>query len=886
MCLPPYAPAPESSTAIVLMAPFFSRSEPPSPGSWTQYVLLGTGAVALGLGLLVLAGWHFRLDGLLRLHPSQGPMVYNTALCFLAAGLSLLSFRFGRVSLAATLALLPAGLSLLVLGQEVVGFDVDQWGMADHIGFHTAYPGRMALPTVLAFVLYGMLLAGLARRGQRMVPVAVGGAVLVVVGLATATGYLTGLTPAPAAPPRMTVQAAFGFMALGSGLFAGAWQRRNGTGGPPWLWIPAGIGSVALSLFLWQVLRAADREDHERLLQTSAANLALEISERIEPRMQLLAHMARRWEQGAVSPLERLNADAAMILAGDASFRSLILFDTLALTRRVYPGDHGPWVQDLLGATPALQARLRAAALDGTPPVALTLDQPDDGRALLVGTPLFDGDRFAGYLLGVLPMEALLAPILARQQGLGYGLTVSEDAAPIYQAPGQRPETPVLRQAAVELPGTTWHVNVWPTRPPASPLPHWVLGLGLTLSGGLMWLIFVSQKSSRRSVALAASNRALNAEIDGRRRSEHRLAQSREALRHSESRYRLLVDQAPEAIVATDPGGCFVDVNPSACAMLGYTEDELLALRIEDTLRTVENRPVEVPYALLHQGRTIIRERLAVRKDGTTFPVEITARRLPDDRLQAIVHDITARKAAEDQIRRLNQALRDRATELERANRDLEAFNASVSHDLRAPLRHMTGFVKLLQERCQLDEEGQRYAAHIAEAAGRMNTLIEALLHFSRTGRTALKPRPVSLARLVAEAREDVQAPAGVVWEVGPLPEVLADPALLRLVLVNLLSNAVKFSAGRTPPRIEVGCTYREDECVIFVRDNGVGFDMAAADRLFGVFQRLHNREAFEGTGIGLANVRRIIERHGGRVWAEGAVDAGATFYFSLPYRA
>jgi len=234
------------------------------------------------------------------------------------------------------------------------------------------------------------------------------------------------------------------------------------------------------------------------------------------------------------------------------------------------------------------------------------------------------------------------------------------------------------------------------------------------------------------------------------------------------------------------------------------------------------------------------------------------------------------------------QELEARVAELAIVNLELEAFTYSVSHDLRAPLRHVTGFASLLEQQAgsALDAEARRYLTTITEAARRMGTLIDDLLAFSRMGRTNVVKRSTNLSELLGEARAEVTVDLNgrrIVWDVKPLPTVEADPALMRSVLVNLLSNAVKYTGTRDEARIEAGTVAAAGEVVVFVRDNGVGFDMAYAHKLFGVFQRLHRSDEFIGTGIGLANVRRIVQRHGGRTWAEGVVDAGATFYFSLP---
>jgi light-regulated signal transduction histidine kinase (bacteriophytochrome) len=255
--------------------------------------------------------------------------------------------------------------------------------------------------------------------------------------------------------------------------------------------------------------------------------------------------------------------------------------------------------------------------------------------------------------------------------------------------------------------------------------------------------------------------------------------------------------------------------------------------------------------------------------------------------------DITKRKQAEAEILRLNQDLEqrvlDRTSELETTNKELEAFSYSVSHDLRAPLRHIDGFLDLLRARTEstLDDKSLHYMGTISGAARRMGTLIDDLLAFSRMGRKEMATQSVELGALLQEVIHEFDAETqarDIAWRIGELPVVTGDRAMLRIVLVNLISNSLKFTQKRDKAMIEIGCLPEETtETVFFVRDNGAGFDMQYADKLFGVFQRLHASDEFEGTGIGLANVHRIISRHGGRTWAQGKVDGGATFYFSLP---
>jgi signal transduction histidine kinase len=264
-----------------------------------------------------------------------------------------------------------------------------------------------------------------------------------------------------------------------------------------------------------------------------------------------------------------------------------------------------------------------------------------------------------------------------------------------------------------------------------------------------------------------------------------------------------------------------------------------------------------------------------------------------DMRAQDAIREVTEHKRMQEQISVLNAELEEkvvqRTAQLQSANNELQAFSYSVSHDLRAPLRHVIGFVAMLQKdaRPSLSDENFGLLTTISKAAHRMGHLINDLLAFSRIGHSEIKKAEVNLNQLVQDVLRDFQEETearNIAWHIGPLPAVWADRALLRLALVNLISNAVKFTGVRDQATIELGCAPGgERETVVFIRDNGAGFNPKYAGRLFGVFQRLHTQEQFEGTGIGLANVQRIIHRHGGTIWAEGVLNGGATFHFSIP---
>jgi PAS domain S-box-containing protein len=382
-----------------------------------------------------------------------------------------------------------------------------------------------------------------------------------------------------------------------------------------------------------------------------------------------------------------------------------------------------------------------------------------------------------------------------------------------------------------------------------------------------------------------------------RRRVEQELLRSRDELEKEvaeRTQQASLLNLTHDTIFVRDMSDLITYWNRGAEELYGWSAQEAVGKPSQQLLQAEFPTPLEeIRAELLRTGRWE-GELRKTKADGSAVVVASRWSLRQDERGRPLAiletnNDISDRKRREEEIRKLNVELGKRTSDLEATNKELEAFAYSVSHDLRAPLRHMVGFTELLQKHTAstLDEKSLRYIRIVLESAKKMGTLIDDLLAFSKIGRAETRETMVNMEQLVKEVLTDIQQESGernIAWKLGALPDVYGDRSMLRLALVNLISNAVKFTRINPQAEIEIGSMEKKEEgVVVFVRDNGVGFDMKYAHKLFGVFQRLHQSDSFEGTGIGLATVQRIIHRHGGRVWAESLLNRGATFFFSVP---
>jgi PAS domain S-box-containing protein len=343
-------------------------------------------------------------------------------------------------------------------------------------------------------------------------------------------------------------------------------------------------------------------------------------------------------------------------------------------------------------------------------------------------------------------------------------------------------------------------------------------------------------------------------------------------LQGAERPYRVFFEAMNEGAITTTFEGTILYCNRRFADLVRIPLEKLTGMSFLE-LVAEDSRPA---LAALLAGMSQESRTIESSLKGTDLPVNISVSSFMTSGLEAVCAVVT--DLSEHVL----------MNKLEAANKELEGFTYSVSHDLRAPIRHIAGFAKLLERKNgpELDAEARKYLAIITSAADQLGTLTDELLEFSRMGRKELGMAEVDLGPLIGEVVDHFQkitATGRIAWRVGELPVVTGDATMLRFVVENLLSNAVKYTGKREQATIEIGCHDDDRHHIIFIKDNGVGFNMAYYAKLFGVFQRLHGNDEFEGTGIGLANVQRIIHRHGGKTWAESTINTGATFYFSLP---
>lgn len=886
------------------------------------------GGAVIVISLGALAGWRWDVAWLTSLVPGQATMNPVTALAFLLLGVTLWASPgpepAGRgVWTAQACAAAVALVGLVRLSGYLFGFDpgIDRLLFAARVATAGA-PSRMAPQTALSFMLLGVALWLSGRHTKRAQLaaqlLALGSGLIAVV---SATGYTYGTrslygamalntalafviatvgvlwsrtdvriaalvasaTPGGALARRLipaiiVIPLLLGWLRL-VGQRAGLYDTEGGTA----LYVVATI--AALAGLAWGSARSLERADAER----RAAEQALRDSE--HRLFQILEAMpvAVFVVDAAGRPYYANQASRDILGKGivpntTAERLPEVYQAFVAGTPDPYPAERQPIVRALHGERPYV--------------ADIEIQRPDRRVPLEVwAAPVYDQTGPVAFAVAAFSdiTERQRAQQALRASEERHRLLFERNPLPAWVVDLETLRFVAVNDAAVRAYGYSRDefltMTIADIRPPEDipALRDAPARITVGHAGGGLWrhrkrdgsLIEVEITSHVLTFAGRPAELVLARDITARRRAE-------EALRASEERFRTLATTATDAIVSADQRGNITYFNPGAERIFGYIAEEVngqpLTLLMPERFRDA-HRAGLARYLATGEARVVgtTVELAGRRKDGTEFPLELSLASWKGGAeidFTGIMRDITERKRAEETLRRY-------AAQLEVANAELDAFAYSVSHDLRAPLRSIDGFGQALLEDCadQLDAAGRDHLGRVRAAGQRMGVLIDDLLRLSRVTRSELRRERVDLSALAEDVAADLRrsAPARTV-QLTVAPGVVAegDPHLLRVVLENLLGNAWKYTAKHPRAEIEFGGTDRGGERAFFVRDNGAGFDMKYASKLFGAFQRLHSSAEFEGSGVGLATVQRIVRRHGGRVWAEGAPRHGATFYFTL----
>ena len=652
-----------------------------------------------------------------------------------------------------------------------------------------------------------------------------------------------------------------------------------------WLPIVVGVAAAVISVGLWQALLIDQRAQTKRTVEARSALVRNEIAVQIQSHILAMDLLARRWQLTGMKDQQQRKSDAAMIVKDYDAFDGIRWVDPSNLVRWTISLQSHEAEQ---GMNLAFDERRRAALEAARDTRRLAVSRPVDlttgGKGFLIIVPLYDGDYFEGYIDGFFRIQHLLDRVLSEEGSSGYAVVVSEGNDEIYRRSesGNQPGSVWAVTKELAIPGMNWRVEVWPEKKIVAELqssvPTVTLVVGLLISFILAWTVQLTLAARDRSKEEESARLRLEREVAERISAEDALSEALE-------KARVLVNNALDVICTVDAAGRFASINPACEQLWGYSQEELIGRQYIEQVVPEDVASTNEMTAKIMAGENVTDFENGYRhKDGSHVHVMWSASWSEDLQLMSCVaRDITRRHGDEEKLKNF-------ADELQRSNAELQDFAAVASHDLQEPLRKIQSFADELKMSIgnRIDTDEQDTLDRMIAAAGRMRILINDLLNFSRVTTMAKPFIPVDLGLTVREVLSDLEARTrdtkGRI-EVCELPTIDADPMQMHQLLQNLIGNGLKFHAPGVAPIIKVSGEKGGLNYQLSITDNGIGFDEKYLDRIFTVFQRLHGRKEYEGTGMGLAICRKIAERHGGQIKARSAPGAGSTFTITLPLK-
>ncbi|STX52446.1 sensory box histidine kinase [Legionella busanensis] len=822
------------------------------------------------LGLIVLFGWYTHNTLIIQVSPYFAPMQFNGALNFFLSGLALLCLYLDAKKTALFIASLIILLCTLTLLEYLlkINLDIDEFFMTHYITVQTSHPGRMAPNTAFCFLLLGLIIwlhpPSLGNQDRKLACLLLA-SLIILLGALPLFGYLFDWQTGWSNFTLMSIHSTFAFVALGLSyiLWLGREEKSILSSIDILPILLVFFTSAIISIALWHFQVRQEQKQISLAIHEAKAQISNKLKNDFERLTQALHRVSLRWQQA--NGLSRLawQSDGQAYLTDFPALKIMAwLNQNNELKWHIPEGQNQVLLTSSMPFLPtkALNKKENKVAISGSP---IILDNKQ--IALPIFIPLYTKNGFDGYLFNAIDMQVFVDNALDMQTKNHMHMMISDKNHRLYPNDNITNTGVQAKQLAqninLKLLNHNWTLKLWPSQNLLG-LYYTVIPI-ITLITGLLL-----------SVLLAM------------------LAYMLKKLHDAQKLSYLILESSGEGIYGVDISGKTIFVNSAAANMIGWEKKELIQKRQHDLIhyKKFDGSPYLISdcpvYHTLATGETKQRDdEVFWRKDGSYFWADYTSKAIIENGkiIGGVVtfKDITTRKENEQQIKQ-------QKNKLEAINKELEGFSYSVSHDLRAPLRHIIGYIKFLQDKVNKlnDAEINEYIQIISTEAKRMGQLIDDLLAFSHAGRFALNKQNVNFNETIDSVITELtsQMPnRKIEWHISTLPEVYVDPNLTRIVWQNLISNALKFTKTREVAVITIGHEDDSDECIFFIKDNGVGFDMTYSDKLFGVFQRLHTEVEFEGNGIGLSNVQRIISRHGGRVWATSELDKGAQFYFTLP---